>query len=167
MKNKTLEQWLNGVRISHMAHNRAAAHNTKMHKALGIPVVIVTTAVGTSVFSSLGQQEQNTALIIVTGLMSLTAAVLSTLQTFLGYSTNAERHKISAVKYGMLRRELEQFLEDPEESKTVLKEFTESFRIRWDAVDQESIPVPEKIHEQALAQIKRLNDSDALRAKDI
>lgn len=167
MKNKTLDQWLNGIRISHISHNRAAAHYTRMHKAFGIPVVIVTTAVGTTVFSSVGQHEQNVALTIITGLMSLAAAVLSTLQTFLGYSANAERHKISAAKYGMLRRELELFIEDPDVTKEAFKEFTQSFRIRWDAVDQESLPIPEQIHEKSLSQIKRLQEADELRKREV
>lgn len=167
MNNKTLDQWLNGIRISHISHHHAASHNTKMHKAFGIPVVIVTTAVGTTVFSSVGQHEQNVALTIVTGLLSIAAAILSTLQTFLGYSANAERHKISASKYGMLRRELELFIEDQDVSKEAFKDFTQSFRMRWDAVDQESLPIPERIHEKSLAQIKRIHEADELRKKNL
>lgn len=152
-----------GVRLAHICHSRAASHNTRMHRALGIPVVIVTTVVGTTVFSTMGKSP-HVALIIVTGLLSLSAAILSSLQTFLSYSANAERHKFAAVKYGMLRRELEQFLDDPDESAQVLKEFSENFRVRWDAVDQESPPIPENIHREATAQLKRSIEEERMRA---
>jgi hypothetical protein len=134
-----------------------------MHRALGIPVVIVTTVVGTTVFSTMGKSPTE-ALTIVTGLLSLSAAILSSLQTFLSYSANAERHKFAAVKYGMLRRELEQFLDDSDESAQVLIEFCENFRVRWDAVDQESPPIPETIHRDATAQLKRSLEEERMRA---
>jgi hypothetical protein len=133
-----------------------------MHRALGIPVVIVTTVVGTTVFSSLGQ-EPHVAVVIITGLLSVAAAILSSLQTFLSYSANAERHKAAAVKYGMLRRELEQFLDDTDQSPQVLREFSQNFRTRWDQVDQESPPAPEKIHDVALEQLRRSLNDEKLR----
>jgi hypothetical protein len=162
MRTKNLESWLVGVRLSHLGHFSAAAHNSRMHRALGIPVVIVTTAVGTTVFSTMGQSP-HIALTVVTGLLSLTAAILSSLQTFLSYSANAERHKFAAIKYGMLRRELEQFLDDPDESANILREFSQNFRVRWDAVDQESPPIPEQIHQNALAKLRRSFDDERTR----
>lgn len=163
MRTKNLESWLVGVRLSHLGHFRAASRCVKLHQALGVPVTIFTTVVGTTVFSSLGQSP-NTALIILTGLLSITAAILSSLQTFLGFSANAERHKLAAIKYGMLRRELEQFLEDPDESADVLREFSQNFRVRWDAVDQESLPIPERIHQAAIVQLKKSFDEERARS---
>jgi hypothetical protein len=45
---------------------------------------------------------------IVVGLASVAAALLASLQTFLGYSERAEKHRIAGAKYGALGRELEQ-----------------------------------------------------------
>ena len=45
---------------------------------------------------------------IVVGLASVAAAWLASLQTFLGYSERAEKHRIAGAKYGALGRELEQ-----------------------------------------------------------
>jgi len=160
MRTPTLEGWHTGIRLMHIAHSRAASRSTRLHRALGIPVVIVTTVVGTTVFSSLGN-EPNVAMTIVVGCLSIAAAVLSSLQTFLNYSGAAERHNTAGIKYGMLRRELEQFLDDTDDSKEVLKEFMENFRARWDQIDQESPPVTERVHDEAYAHLRRsLKDRD-------
>lgn len=154
MRTKIVEEWHVGIRLSHMAHSMAAAENTRMHRFLGIPVVITSTVVGTTVFATLGQQPQ-IAISIVVGLLSVAAAILSSLQTFLSYSASAERHKIASVKYGMLRRELEQFINDPDESRLVLKEFMENFRTRWDQLDHESPPLNEATHNRAYLQLQK------------
>jgi hypothetical protein len=41
-------------------------------------------------------------------LASVAAALLASLQTFLGYSERAEKHRVAGAKYGALGRELEQ-----------------------------------------------------------
>ena len=154
MRTTILEEWHVGIRLSHMAHSMAAAENNRMHRYLGIPVVITSTIVGTTVFASLGQQP-HVAVSIVVGLLSVGAAILSSLQTFLSCSASAERHKIASVKYGMLRRELEQFINDPDESNIILKEFMENFRIRWDQLDHESPPINETIYNRAYSQLQK------------
>jgi hypothetical protein len=160
MRTQTLEDWHTGVRLMHIAHSRAASSHVRLNRALGVPVVIVTTVVGTTVFASLGNVP-NTAVTIVVGVFSVAAAILSSLQTFLNHSGSAERHNAAAIKYGMLRRELEQFLDDTDDSRQILKEFMASFRARWDQVDQESPALSERIHESALAHLRRsLRDRD-------
>ena len=44
------------------------------------------------------------------GLASVLAAVLASLQTFLGYSERAEKHRVAGAKYGAIGRELEVML---------------------------------------------------------
>lgn len=154
MRTQTLEDWHTGIRLMHIAHSRAAASHVRLNRALGVPVVIVTTLVGTTVFASLANMP-NTAITIIVGLFSVAAAILSSLQTFLNHSGSAERHNTAAIKYGMLRRELEQFLDDPDDSREVIREFMAKFRARWDQVDQESPPLSERIHESALAHLRR------------
>jgi hypothetical protein len=135
-----------------------------MHRAFGIPVVVATTVVGSTVFASIGQSA-HIALVIMTGMLSIGAAVLSSLQTFLNYSGDSEKHKIASVKYGMLRREIEQFLEDPDGASEVLREFQENFRARWNQVEMESPPIPQRIHDQSHAQLmKHLEEEKARRA---
>src|SRR5436190_1807437 len=67
----------------------------------------LTAAVGTTVFSSIASSPQLWVKIL-TGIMSMAAAVLAALQTFLKYSERAAQHKAAAQNYGMLRREYEE-----------------------------------------------------------
>jgi hypothetical protein len=76
---------------------------------LGIPAAILSTLVGTSVFASLQKQPELWQQIAV-GLASVTAAVLASMQTLLGYSERAEKHRVAGAKYGALGRELEQMI---------------------------------------------------------
>ena len=111
MKTDALVGWRTTIRLHHIAHSRCTAHNTRLHRVIGIPVIVFTTVVGSTVFGTMGKAT-DTWLVVATGFFSILAAVLSSLQTFLNYSTLAEKHKIAATHYGMLRREIEQFLDD-------------------------------------------------------
>ncbi len=140
---KMISQWQNGVRIMHMAHNICATHFNRRHVMLGVPVVIVSTIVGTAVFSTL-ESAPETWMQIVTGLLSITAAILAALQTFLRYGDLAEQHKIVSVRYGKLRRKLDLYtsLNKPKHDE----EFLHQFRQEWDEVDVDAPQIPKKIY---------------------
>jgi hypothetical protein len=67
----------------------------------GIPAVVLSTVVSTSVFASLLKQP-DPWLQITLGFASVAAALLASLQTFLSYSERAEKHRIAGAKYGAL-----------------------------------------------------------------
>lgn len=157
-----LEGWLKGIRLFHIAHSKAATHNARMHRALGVPVVIVTTTVGTTVFASMGKSP-HIALVVFTSAFSLIASVLSGLQTFLNYSRQSERHKLAATKYGMLRRELEEMLCNARKDHVLPQTFLKNFRTRWDQVDQESPEISERIHAVSSKQLERCLEEERLR----
>lgn len=106
-----LQRWLKRARESQFAHYEAANHLKKLNYWYGIPVVVITSIVGTSVFSSINSTEvfDNTTSIAL-GAISVVAAVLSSLQTFLNFSERAEKHRITAARYGIARRALESIL---------------------------------------------------------
>jgi hypothetical protein len=143
-----LQKWRNGIKIAHNSHIQAATYYTRRGRMLGIPVVILTTIIGTAVFTSIATNNQAAiALQITAGLLSMAAATLSSLYTFLNYGGLAERHRTAAVKYGNLRREVEQllcFLEGKTDLDATMKEV----RIKWDAVDLEAPEIPQKIHDK-------------------
>lgn len=138
-----VHSWSKGIRISHVAHNRAATHYGRLHRLLGVPVVILSTVVGTAVFASY-ETDPDPMIRIVIGLLSVSAAVMSALQTFLGYPELAEKHKTSASFYGELRRDLEYVLafkkDDPE-----IETFLKDWKRRWDEADHKAPQVPERI----------------------
>ena len=145
-----ISRWHRGMRILELGHHTAAAHFTRRQRLLGIPVVIVSTVVGTTVFATISSSPHPAAQILV-GILSVTAGILSSLQTFLNFPELAEKHKIAAVKYGGLRREIEQVGTFASSGSDQLQTFFESFRTRWDALDEDSPSIPMSIYRQTVA----------------
>ncbi|NKB80761.1 MAG: SLATT domain-containing protein [Nitrospirales bacterium] len=132
-----LGRWYKGMRILELAHHTTAADYSRRHRLFGTPVVIVSTVVGTAVFATISESP-HPAIQIVVGLLSITAGVLSSLQTFLNYPELAEKHKVAAVKYAGLRREIEQVMAVSSSEPDTIQEFLTSFRDRWNALDEDS-----------------------------
>jgi len=105
-----LADWYKRIRFVQYCHYEAAKACDRLHLVLGIPVIVLSTLVGSSVFSSMGQTPINPTLQIATGLTSLLAATLASLQTFFRFAEKAEKHRLSASRYGALRREAEEML---------------------------------------------------------
>jgi hypothetical protein len=91
------------------AHYLAAKQAERMNTWLGVPVAVTTTAVGTTIFSTFSDNP-DVKLRIGTGLLSLLAAVLASLQTFFKFSEHQQKHLQAGAQYGALRRRLEIFL---------------------------------------------------------
>ncbi len=145
-------QWKQAIRICHRAHTRSAAFMLGRNRALGIPVVVLTTAAGTTVFATL-ESSPETWLRILVGLVSVTAAVLASLQTFLGYGERAEQHKTAALKYGVIRREIEETLALHATADTLPDGLLESLRKRWDAVDEESPSLSQSLYDRTAERV--------------
>jgi hypothetical protein len=138
------KQWLNGVTILQRSQYRTAKLCSLLHFCVGLPLVVISGAVGTAVFATLKTSPEISTKIVV-GLLSLTATVLAGLQTFLRLSERAEQHKQAGVRYGALRRELELEIV----SDTLTHEFLVEFGRRWTALDEEAPTVPQWLYERA------------------
>lgn len=80
------------------AHRILADKSRRSHYLLGVPVVILTTVVGTSTFASLAVAGETSVIIaVVTGVISIVAAVLAALQTFLRFEDDAKAHAEAAA----------------------------------------------------------------------
>lgn len=106
-KLQLLTSWHKRLREVQNSHYEAAKPLASMNLRLGIPVVLLTTLVGTSVFASL-QKEVHIGIKIAVGFISVTAAILASLQTFLRFSEKAEIHRSIGAHAGVIRREVEQ-----------------------------------------------------------
>jgi hypothetical protein len=142
-----LEQWHTGLRILHHAHTRAAVSFERRSRFLGVPVIIVSTAVGTSIFAGV---ESSPTLKIIAGLLSFGAAVLSSLQATLKYPEIAVQHKAAAQKYGQLRREIEVLLAVKPEEQTKLTQSLDKFQKEWDTLDDQSPTIPQRIYDRSV-----------------
>ena len=144
---KLLAQWHNGLRIAHIAQSRSAATCELRGRLLGVAVVVLSTIVGTAIFSTL-ESSPSTAVKIVAGLASVGAGVLAALQTFLGFDQRAAKHREVAAAYGTLRRELETGMAFPDESAE-LSELMNAVRTRWDAIDAKAPAISRRTYEAA------------------
>src|SRR5437899_1059251 len=103
-----LARWHKRVRESQFYHYERCNRLHNLNLWLGIPAVCLSAVVGKTVFASL-KNNVGDLYKIVTGMMSISVALLASVQTFLKFSEKSEKHRIAAVKYGALRREVEQF----------------------------------------------------------
>jgi hypothetical protein len=145
-------QWLNGLRIQHIAQSRAAARCERRNRIQGTLVVILTTLVGTSIFATL-ERTPATGWRVLAGLVSAAAAVLAALQTFLRYGELAELHKTAAQRYGRLRRELEQHATSSPLDPHDVDVYLTTLRERWDELDETSPATPSEVYRQARAEV--------------
>ena len=134
-------------RLAHraIAQSRSAATCELRGRLLGVAVVVLSTIVGTAIFSTL-ESSPSTAVKIVAGLASVGAGVLAALQTFLGFEERAAKHREVATAYGTLRREPETGMAFPEEARSSRSCWTAS-ALAWDAIDAKAAPSRREIGE--------------------
>ena len=133
------------------AHYQAARHFERRHYWIGIPALILSTTVGTTVFAVL-RKDIATPTQIATGAASIAAAVLTALQTFLGYSQRAAKHYSAGAKYASLVRAIHKELAFPTSEDNKLREWVESIRVRFDKLSEESPSLPEKVFKRAISE---------------
>ena len=133
---------------------------------LGIPVVVFTTLVGTSAFASISKAHGNSIqgleidpdlVLVVVGTISVLAAVLSSLQTFLRYATRAEGHRIAALRYETLRRDMATTLALPREARGEPDKDLNSVRQRMDRYAKESPTIGERPVGEDLGRLRPLD----------
>ncbi|WP_264293999.1 SLATT domain-containing protein [Diaphorobacter aerolatus] len=89
-----------------LAHYECARRFERFHLWLGLPAIALGTIVGTAVFASL-EKSADVRLQIGVGLLSVVAAVLTGLQTFLRYAELAEKHRLAGARFANLKHRIE------------------------------------------------------------
>jgi SMODS and SLOG-associating 2TM effector domain family 4 len=138
-----LAQWKQEILVCHKAHFRAAALMQQRNRGFGIPVIILSAVAGTTVFGTLESSPELWVKILV-GFLSVAAAVLARLQTFLKYGELAEKHNTASLKYGALQREVEEM----EAKADMPGDYVSSVRTRWTAIDSESPSISPKLFDK-------------------
>jgi hypothetical protein len=111
---KLLRQWCARARVAQHAYYAKSERLRVWNMMLGIPVVIVTAVVGTSVFASInlkGAVSPHTKVFV--GAISVLAAVLASIQTFTKLGESAQQHGVAGDWYAAIRRDIEQELHLP------------------------------------------------------
>jgi hypothetical protein len=112
-------EWGTRAAAAQHAHYYLATNLRRRNLALGIPVVILSAIVGTSLFASLAASTESFPLRmrLAVGTVSLLAAVLAAIQTFLRFAERSERHAQAADWYSAIRREIDELLALPPEKR--------------------------------------------------
>jgi hypothetical protein len=104
-----LRDWANRAAASAETHYSVAGRLSRRNVQFGVPVVALTSLVGTSVFATL-QQNVQLGVRIAVGVSSVVAAVLASLQTFLRFAERTEKHRAAAEAWAAVRREITEML---------------------------------------------------------
>jgi hypothetical protein len=133
--------WFRRVRESQRVHYECGNHFSRLNYLLGIPTIALSVIVGTTVFASLDKQATG-QLKIALGLVSITAAVLASLQTFLSFAERANRHRTAGAEYGAIRRTLEQLKTMPPQDEHELRRELDSIKKTMDELAKSAPNVP-------------------------
>lgn len=135
-----LNDWAKRAGKSAAAHYDIASRLSRANIRFGVPVVALTTAVGTSVFATL-EHQVNTALRVFVGVTSVIAAILASLQTFLRFGERSEKHRAAAESWTGLEREINEMVAlhpDYLASRGDPQEYLDDVRRRMGEIAQQS-----------------------------
>ena len=144
---KLLEEWRNRAYAAQSAHYLMAERFTRWNYLLGIPVVILSSVVGTAIFSNLDGRIKFGNWII--GSVSILAAILSSLQTFLRLSETATHFGVAADWYSAIRRDAEELMALPRDFRGDAKSCFDSIRQEMNKVGQKAPPLGERLWAQS------------------
>ena len=144
-----LRRWRTNCRRSQIANYAAAARYSKRNYLIGIPTVILSAIVGTSVFAALGKADIHPYLQITVGLISVLSATLAALQTFLKWGEAAAKYASTASVYGSVKRQLDHEIVKLECNEAVSEEVVAGIREQMDTLSREAPVVPGDIWERA------------------
>ena len=138
-------KWLDRASNAQKAHRTCTKFYYKLNLILGIASTILSTIVGTSVFVSLSNNPSSYMQILV-GLLSLLAAVISGLMTFLKLSESAIKHENSSAKYSSTCRQIEYSLTSQNSINL------DEIKSRLDELAADCPSIPEFLWQKSLAQ---------------
>jgi len=147
-----LEEWRRRIERLQLAHYASARRYEHFHLWLGIPTIILSTIVGTSVFASLSQDSQQANHLwmqIAIGLLSVVAATLAALQTFLRYPELAEKHRLAGARFISLKREIELLMLVPLTPDEMVRGAMADIKTRWMKLQEDNPNLPGNIWERA------------------
>ena len=139
-----LTDWFRRARESQFIHYECGTWFSRLNYWLGIPAIVLSSAVGTAVFASLDASTSGAQRIVV-GLISIFAAVLASLQTFMRFSERAERHRATGSGYGAIRRALEFLKTFPPEGEEALERAFADIKGQMDQLAKDAPEVPARI----------------------
>ncbi|QFI38149.1 SLATT domain-containing protein [Moritella marina ATCC 15381] len=141
---KFVKNWLNKLEAAQKGHYTETEFLNKVNLCFGVALIILTTGVTAFIFFDPATYKELTKLCLA--IASAIAAALSGMVTFGRFGERASEHRITAGRYGKLRRQLE-FLQATS-SKTIkedeFKNKLKLLRIEWEYVAANAPLTPKK-----------------------
>jgi len=147
-----LTDWYRRARESQMIHYECGSHYAKWNYRLGVPSIILSALVGTAVFASLDSADINHKILI--GLISMLAAILTALHTFLGYAQRSEKHNGAAAGYSSIRKTLERMETSPTDYVDNFNSEMALIQSELDNLAENAPTIPESIGKNAIEKLK-------------
>lgn len=140
-----LEDWQARATAARAAHYTLASRLRKRNLLIGVPSVVFSSVVGTSLFATLTQEDVNKTLRIVIGMVSFAAAALAALQTFFRFSERAEKHVLAADWYSAVRRDVAELIALPPSQRGEPKECLDRVRKEMSKIGQQAPEIGESL----------------------
>jgi hypothetical protein len=145
---KLAKDWFRRCRESQMIHYEYGSVLERRHLYFGISAIVLSTIVGTAVFSTWESAAIDGWLRVLLGLLSMISAAVAALQTFLNLLDRAAKHKAAGANYGAIRRELELLKTIPPETEDKIKEALEAIKSRMDELTASVPGIPSRFKQR-------------------
>jgi hypothetical protein len=142
------KDWFRRCRESQMVHYEYGSLLERRHLYFGIPAMVLSTIVGTAVFSSWESASQDQLTRVAFGMLSMLAASITALQTFLNLTDRASKHKSAGASYSAIRRELELLKTIPPLSEEEMKESLQKIKQRMDDLANSAPGIPSRFKQK-------------------
>jgi hypothetical protein len=146
--------WQSSVRCAQKAHFRTASLLERRHFWIGVPAVVLSTVVGSSVFASMQEKASPYAKLAV-AIASIAAAILAALQTFLRFAERAERHRVIGTSFSALKKELQFRRVYPPRDAASEESYAADFLKRWSQLVESSPTADERVFQFTRQEVKQ------------
>lgn len=144
---RLIEYWMYRAARMQEAHYTAERSFNSKHYRLGIAAVTLGVVVSSSVFATVSIKPDLWAQIIV-GLLSITATLLTALQTFLKYNELSDKHRLCAAKFAHINHRLELLRRLPPPTDDEVRSQLLVIEAEWDSIRVNSVSIPIGIWER-------------------
>jgi len=160
-----LFDWECRCAASEEVHFDVAEQLSRRNLFLGIPVVVLSAIVGTSIFASVSSDGVPVGIRIAAGTVSLIAGALASIQTFLRFGARAEQHRVAAERWAAVKREIEKVRALPAEQVGDANELLDDIKTRMDQAADKAPAMPKRRWNRALAKQERAAKQERTRRK--
>ena len=141
---KLLKMWAEKASGYRWMHSRAEKHFDKLSKRLGIPLIILNTIAGTTLFSTM-DSDYSKYFQVGVGITTMFTTILAGIQNFLSLGKLAEKHRASSGLFSNYVRDIAAELSLPPYERVDARDYVKICRMGYGKLIRESPPIPDTI----------------------